>query len=84
MNTYLSSCRYQLVVRRPGLMERTWTSFTNELVPASWMATIAFAIFVPPFLSLCAKFSPNETEKITLKDAYILTIGAFTVQGNLQ
>ncbi|XP_066984924.1 glutamate receptor ionotropic, kainate 2-like isoform X4 [Macrobrachium rosenbergii] len=78
----LKEIGYQLVVRRPGLMERTWTSFTSELVPAAWMATIAFTLIVPPFLCLSSKFSPQETERISLKDAYILTIGAFTVQGS--
>ncbi|XP_064099385.1 glutamate receptor ionotropic, kainate 2-like [Macrobrachium nipponense] len=78
----LKEIGYQLVVRRPGLMERTWTSFTSELVPAAWLATVAFALMVPPFLCFSSKFSPQETERISLKDAYILTIGAFTVQGS--
>ncbi|XP_068246091.1 glutamate receptor ionotropic, kainate glr-3-like isoform X2 [Palaemon carinicauda] len=78
----LEEIGYQLVVRRPGLMERTWTSFTSELVPSSWIATIAFALLIPPFLCFCSHFSPQETEKISLKDAYICTVGAFSVQGS--
>ncbi|KAK7086193.1 hypothetical protein SK128_024697 [Halocaridina rubra] len=73
---------YQLVARRVGLMDSTWTSFTSELVPASWTVTMVFAILVPPILTLVAYFSPKETVKITLKDAYIITIGAFTAQGS--
>lgn len=73
--------RYRLVARRPGLMDQTWTSFTSELVPDAWLGTIAFALLAPPFLVLCAGFSPFETERVTFKDAYILAIGAFAVQG---
>ncbi|MPC90930.1 hypothetical protein E2C01_085934 [Portunus trituberculatus] len=70
-----------MVVRRPGLMEQTWTSFTSELLPEAWLGTAAFVVLAPPFLVLCSCYSPWETERVTFKDAYILTIGAFAVQG---
>lgn len=62
-------------------MDQTWTSFTSELLPDAWLGTIAFAVLAPPFLVLCAGLSPLETERVTFKDAYLLAIGAFAVQG---
>ncbi|XP_050736975.1 glutamate receptor ionotropic, kainate 4-like [Eriocheir sinensis] len=73
---------YRLVARRPGLMDQTWTSFTSELVPDAWLGTVAFTLLAPPFLVLCSVVSPFETERVTFKDAYILAIGAFAVQGS--
>ncbi|KAK8404744.1 hypothetical protein O3P69_007767 [Scylla paramamosain] len=80
--TGLREIGYSMVVRRPGLMEQTWTSFTSELLPEAWLGTIAFVVLAPPFLVLCACYSPFETERVTFKDAYILAIGAFAVQGS--
>ncbi|XP_064099245.1 glutamate receptor ionotropic, kainate 1-like isoform X2 [Macrobrachium nipponense] len=73
---------YQLIARQPGLMEQTWTSFTSELMPASWIATIIFTLLIPLCLYICARVSPLETEKVTLKDAYILAVGALAYQGS--
>ncbi|XP_068245224.1 glutamate receptor ionotropic, kainate 2-like [Palaemon carinicauda] len=73
---------YQLIIQRPGLMDETWTSFTSELMPASWTATITFTFLVPLCLYICAHLSPLETENVTLKDAYLLTIGALAYQGS--
>lgn len=70
-----------MVAKRPGLMDQTWTSFTSELMPDAWLGTLTFVVLAPPFLTLCARYSPFETQHITLKDAYILAIGAFAIQG---
>ncbi|XP_045620274.2 probable glutamate receptor [Procambarus clarkii] len=78
----LKEVGYRMVVRRPGLGEQPWKSFTAELLPDAWLGTIAFVVFVPPCLALCAYFSPFETEVVTLKDAYIVTIGALAIQGS--
>ncbi|XP_071519965.1 glutamate receptor ionotropic, kainate 3-like [Panulirus ornatus] len=80
--TGLKEVGYQMVARRPGLMEETWTSFTSELLPDAWLGTLAFVVLAPPCLTICAYFSPLETQKVTLKDAYILAIGAFAIQGS--
>ncbi|KAG7158354.1 Glutamate receptor ionotropic, kainate 2-like 15 [Homarus americanus] len=80
--TGLREVGYRLVVRRPGLMDQTWTSFTSELLPDAWLGTMAFVLLAPPCLVLCAHYSPLETEKVTLKDAYILAVGAFAIQGS--
>ncbi|XP_042861830.1 uncharacterized protein LOC122246992 [Penaeus japonicus] len=73
---------YRMVTRRPGLMDETWTSFTSELLPTAWAGTMAFVILAPPCLVFCSRFSPSETEKVSFKDAYILAIGAFAIQGS--
>ncbi|KAK4316820.1 hypothetical protein Pmani_012074 [Petrolisthes manimaculis] len=73
---------YRLVARRPGLMDQTWTSFTSELMPDAWLGTLAFVVMAPPCLVFCARYSPFETQSVTLKDAYILAIGAFAIQGS--
>lgn len=70
-----------MVTRRPGLMDETWTSFTSELLPTAWAGTMAFVILAPPCLVFCSRLSPSETEKVSFKDAYILAIGAFAIQG---
>lgn len=70
-----------MVAKRPGLMDQTWTSFTSELMPDAWLGTLTFVVLAPPFLTFCARYSPFETQHITLKDAYILAIGAFAIQG---
>nr|XP_053644075.1 probable glutamate receptor [Cherax quadricarinatus] len=80
--TGLREVGYRLVVRRPGVAEQTWRSFTGEFLPDAWMGTMAFVLLVPPCLALCSYFSPVETEKVNLKDAYTLAIGAFAVQGS--
>ncbi|XP_069986865.1 glutamate receptor ionotropic, kainate 2 [Penaeus vannamei] len=73
---------YRMVTRRPGLMDETWTSFTSELLPTAWAGTMAFVILAPPCLVFCSRLSPTETEKVSFKDAYILAIGAFAIQGS--
>ncbi|XP_037787636.1 probable glutamate receptor [Penaeus monodon] len=80
--TGLRKVGYRMVTRRPGLMDETWTSFTSELLPTAWAGTMAFVILAPPCLVFCSRLSPSETEKVSFKDAYILAIGAFAIQGS--
>ena len=70
-----------MVVKKPGLMSSTWTSFTSELEISSWMATLAMILVSPLFLAFISQYSPYEDWKVSYTDAYVLTLGALSFQG---
>ena len=75
--------RSRLVMKRRALMDSTWTTFTHEFTKEAWYATLAFMVLVPPILTFVTHYSPSEKEKVSLRDAYVITVGAIAYQGTL-
>ncbi|KAF2366759.1 Ionotropic glutamate receptor L-glutamate and glycine-binding domain [Trinorchestia longiramus] len=71
----------RMVIKSRALMDSTWTTFTHEFTKEAWGGTLALMFLAPPFLAFVTHFSPSERERISLKDAYVISVGALAYQG---
>ena len=70
-----------MVMKRPSLLDSTWTTFTEEFSLGSWGACGALFLACPLLLYAVTHASPTETERMSLQDSFIMTVGAITFQG---
>ena len=68
-------------MKRRALMDSTWKTFTQEFSKGAWGATIAMVLLAPLLLTFITHYSPTEGERVSLRDAYVITIGALAYQG---
>ncbi|XP_018009548.1 probable glutamate receptor [Hyalella azteca] len=71
----------RMVTKKRALMDSTWTTFTQEFTKEAWGGTLALVFLAPPFLAFITQLSPSEKVKISLRDAYVISVGALAFQG---